>query len=602
MDLARTYRTARHLSLSQLINRPICRGKFAAMERFPGLARRHFTRVATSVGDFDFARPSLAAATSHIVELQRAVHGGFLDGIAEGRFTLLNRTIDFDGLNGVEWRRELGERNNRLWRMNLSYMGYLVALADRDGASAVSAIRSLLTSLTKQNPWNSRGVFRDVWHPYSVSHRVINLVTCMSVLARQGVEVDIHTSSMIEDEIRLGTAFLLSNLERDLQYNHLLKNYVCLAVVASALEARNNFAERPLSGVSASVRQQFLADGGHAERAPMYHMLSLIDLRVLRDSGALAPHTQLLVEQQCVASEQAVAAMVHPDGEVALFNDSWLGEAPKASELVTEVPLAPELQSRWVLPQMGYVRLAYGDDSVIMDFGPCGPDNNPGHAHGDFLSLELSVGGERLLVDTGVPTYSEGDLRDRSRSSAAHNGPIRRGLEPIEFWGSFRVGRRGYAHVLPVHDTMSFAAWHDGYLDHRVAVARAIRLLPGRGLLICDIWAGPSVELAEMHLLVAGSWRLEGLEARSGHKVVRFEAIEGSLSDEEATRHWLRFGEALDARRITLTPPSTDRLRSTCLWLCWDEGGTLPTDVAHDLSHALQTAFLSVDEVRKIAH
>ncbi len=37
---------------------------------------------------------------------------------------------------------------------------------------------------------------------------------------------------MIHDGI--GTAFILGNLERDLQYNHLLKNYVCLAALAAA--------------------------------------------------------------------------------------------------------------------------------------------------------------------------------------------------------------------------------------------------------------------------------------------------------------------------------------------------------------------------------
>ena len=598
MDVGRVFRTTRHLTAEQWLYRFICRGKFVAMEKLPGVAARRFGKVAQAVPLPDPAAPELAAVSAHVRQLQRAVHGTWANDVPQGRFTLLNQTIDFGGLEQVEWRRELGERNNRLWRMNLSYMGYLVPLFENDARSALPIAQSLLASMSAQNPWSSGGIFRDVWHPYSVSHRVINLLACLRLLYEQAPELASEAGALT-DEIRLGGAFILGNLERDLQYNHLLKNYVCLAAIASAAPGRG-FARAVLAGTKASIEQQFLPDGGQAERAPMYHILSLLDLRILRDSGAIGPDTQPLVEKAAAASEIAVAAMVHPDGEVALFNDSWLGEGPAAVGAVPGLALRPETPTRHVLPDAGYVRLACGGDSVVMDFGPCGPDDNPGHAHADFLSLELSVAGRRLLVDTGVATYSEGEQRDMLRSAAAHNGPIRAGLEPIEFWGSFRVGHRGYAHALPDMDEMSFAAWHDGYIGHGTAVARAIRLVPGRGLLVCDVWAGAPAGTAISHFLLPGEGRIEGHVAYVDDVAAQFQAIGGTLATFEPARHWLRFGEPLTAHRTTLTPAPARHVQATSLWIGWGEPAEAPLAEEERLREALIKALAETPRVRRI--
>ncbi|WP_185976173.1 heparinase II/III family protein [Mycolicibacterium sp. 018/SC-01/001] len=586
------------MTAEQWLYRFICRGKFVAMEKMPALAARRFGKAAQAVPLPDPATPELAAVSAHVRQLQHAVHGTWVRDVPQGRFTLLNQTIDFGSLEQIEWRRELGERNNRLWRMNLSYMGYLVPLFEYDARSALPVAQSLLASMAHQNPWSSAGIFRDVWHPYSVSHRVINLLACLRLLHEQAPELA-QEAKLLTDEIRLGGAFILGNLERDLQYNHLLKNYVCLAAIASATP-RSGFARAVLTGTRASIEQQFLLDGGQAERAPMYHILSLLDLRILRDSGSLASDTQPIVEKATAACELAVSAMVHPDGEVALFNDSWLGEGPPAVEAVPGLELTPERPVRCVLPDAGYVRLASGGDSVVMDFGPCGPDDNPGHAHADFLSLELSVSGRRLLVDTGVPTYSEGEQRDLSRSAAAHNGPIRTGLEPIEFWGSFRVGHRGYAYALPVADEMSFAAWQDGYMGYGTAVARAIRLIPGRGLLVCDVWAGAPTGTAMTHFLVSGEWRIEGHVAHLDGATARLQAMRGTLAAFEPAEHWLRFGQARAAQRTTLTPAPVRDLQVASLWIGWGEPADVPLDEEKQLRETLIEAFAETPQVRRI--
>ena len=134
----------------------------------------------------------------------------------------------------------------------------------------------------------------------------------------------------------------------------------------------------------------------------------------------------LLLDKTICRMTAALSAMTLADGEIALMNDSWVGEAPKPSDLIANRALKAGR-----LPLTGYESLRGGGDSVVFDCGPCGPDKNPGHAHADFLSIEATVAGKRFLVDTGVPTYTAGDLRDAARSAAAHNGPRLLGEEPL---------------------------------------------------------------------------------------------------------------------------------------------------------------------------
>lgn len=582
MDLGRRYRTIRHLTTSQLVYRLVCRGKFTAMEHLPRAMETFFAQVARLGPMPNPSSPGLERIAPHVLRLQRAVHGPFMNGVPDGRFVLLNREIDFGGLAHVEWRRDLGEKNNRLWRLNLSYMGYLVPLFEADPCGALPIVATLLRSLKEQNPWSSRGVFRDVWHPYAASHRVINLLTCLRLAHVAGIAPTSDVIGDIVSEIRLCAAFVRHNLERDLGFNHLLKNFAALAVMASACPGAG-FASRTLTGVRACVADQFLLDGGQAERSPMYQLLTLNDLRILRDSDVLTSADTSFVSDIAGKAEAAANAMIHSDGDVALFNDAWLGEAPPAEELISPLNNRPHTPQVIELPQTGYVRLAQAGDTVVMDFGACGPDKAAGHAHADFLSLELSVGGERVIVDMGVPTYSEGTLRDRCRSSAAHNGPAFEGAESIEFWNSFRVGRRGYAYKLPVQfgaGTLAFAGWQSGYLHLGAFAARALWLFPGRGLLIVDLWVGSPELVASSSFLIGEKWAADAgsrfVLTSTSKAQINFAALEGSVKGLHRASYWQRFGVEIAGTRMTIVPDWVSDFRISGLWMSWSDQQSCP--------------------------
>ena len=101
-----------------------------------------------------------------------------------------------------------------------------------------------------------------------------------------------------------------------------------------------------------------------------------------------------------------------------------------------------------------------------MDAGPIGPDYLPAHAHGDIFSFELSLDGRRVVVDGGTSTYEAGAERDWVRSTRAHNTVEIAGADQCEFFGAFRVGRRGRPRDVVARvsaEGLRVAGWHDGY-------------------------------------------------------------------------------------------------------------------------------------------
>ncbi len=89
------------------------------------------------------------------------------------------------------------------------------------------------------------------------------------------------------------------------------------------------------------------------------------------------------------------------------------------------------------------------------------------------MSFELSLFGERVLVNSGTSCYGESAERLRQRGTAAHNTVKIAGRNSSEVWGGFRVARRARLRdaVLSAGDPLIAHGAHDGY-----------RRLPGRPL------------------------------------------------------------------------------------------------------------------------
>ncbi|MEA1927582.1 MAG: alginate lyase family protein, partial [Candidatus Auribacterota bacterium] len=270
--------------------------------------------------------------------------------------------------------------------------------------------------------------------------------------------------------------WLCRNLEVHLLGNHYFENGVALALAGSCFKGpdADRWYRAGKNIVTPEVREQILSDGMHFERSPMYHLRFVYTLLLLMRFGREDLRETLRGAAGSMFS--ALQYLIHPDGGIALFNDSafgiynqpadlidlWENETGRSIEEDNTLPVG-----NWALPEAGYYGFRDGDGNyLICDAGPIGPDYLPGHAHGDIFSFELSLKGKRVIVDSGVYEYKEGRMRDYCRSTRAHNTVGIASQDQCEFWGAFRVARRGHPRDIvwqPSADGFVLSGRHDGY-------------------------------------------------------------------------------------------------------------------------------------------
>ncbi|MBF0276057.1 MAG: UDP-N-acetylglucosamine 2-epimerase (non-hydrolyzing), partial [Nitrospinae bacterium] len=224
------------------------------------------------------------------------------------------------------------------------------------------------------------------------------------------------------------------------------------------------------------LEEQMLPDGGHFELSPMYHSIILEDiLDLINLSNCYGENEVLqkikLKEYRC-KMRGWLSRLIHPDGNIALFNDSAFNIAPTFNELedysgrLGLKGLNETLPEVEYLRDSGYARMTTGNIFLLFDVGKVGPDYLPAHAHADTLSFELSYSGKRVFVDSGTSLYEVSQKRHQQRSTCSHNSVCIDGENSSEVWGSFRVARRAYPFNLNIEDNESFCkvtCSHDGF-------------------------------------------------------------------------------------------------------------------------------------------
>lgn len=400
------------------------------------------------------------------------------------RFRFLNREGDLSG----GWD---DERHEKLWRYNLHYFDDLNALDAEDRRAWHEAL--IRRWVAENPPAGGSG-----WEPYPTSLRIVNWIKWS--LAGHPLPPDALRSLAIQ------ARWLARRLEYHLLGNHLFANAKALVFAGCFFEGEEarRWSKTGWRILGREVAEQILADGGHFERSTMYHALALEDLLDLVNlsrafPGALGHHAALAetLARTVAPMRGWLAAMCHPDGEIAFFNDAAIGIAPAPAELgayADRMHLAAGPPPSGLLGPSGYARLEAGPGVVILDAARIGPDYLPGHAHADTLSFELSLDGRRLLVNSGTSVYGAGPERLRQRGTAAHNTVVVAGENSSEVWSGFRVARRARPFGLAIveeGDSRRASCAHDGYtrLSGRPVHRRVVELAPG-GLVVDDRVSG----------------------------------------------------------------------------------------------------------------
>jgi uncharacterized heparinase superfamily protein len=227
------------------------------------------------------------------------------------------------------------------------------------------------------------------WEPYPIAVRVVNWIKW--ALAGGVLSGRALASLAAQAE------YLSKTLEYHLGANHLFQDALALTAAGIFFEGMraSRWLETGTALLRTEIEEQILADGGHYERSPMYHALLLESLLHLIN---IAGNYELPLAADRALWSETVAAMLawlemmtHPDGQIAFFNDAAFGVAPEPRALrdyAARLQIQP--RSEAVRHASGYVRLEHGDSVVLFDAAPVGPDHQPGHAHADTLSFELS--------------------------------------------------------------------------------------------------------------------------------------------------------------------------------------------------------------------
>lgn len=514
----------------------------------------------------------ISPGLKEIADFYCAEYGDQIDNILEGSARLHGREIDFGAPGAIDWKREVPEEgNHQMWRVKLGHMGFFCPMLINGGSAHHRAVAEMIRSFRQTTSVTDPGAFNAYWFPYGASHRILALTSGFLVARARGdlpKDIEMEIISFLQENV----AFLLDNVEHELCNNHVERNLAALCLYFNHVETvPADISARLEREIAHLIDKTILADGSQIERSPMYQGLSIASLAVLAETPYLSDQLKQKLHQKHQLARNAFAILCHPDGKVALFNDSWHHEVPDWTG-------EPAPDGRSLLPDGGYARLSQQQDMCLLDAGAIGPAWNPAHGHADFLATEITLSGQRLIVDPGTSRYNTGPVRSRERSTAAHNGPVWKDHEPVSFLGCFKVGRMAEANLLPIEDLLPDTI--GGYLKSGPGtVGRIVRHYPRQGFLVADIWSSTETE-GRVNWLIPRHWMMsdvaEKLELRHQNKSTKavFEVHISDGAPDISTSYWAcNYGQQDVAHEVRL---KALKRGVSQVMLCW---------VGHEKAH-----------------
>ena len=482
--------------------------------------------------------------------------------MAPTRFRFLNDEHDL--ITGKDW---VSSVLPKLWTYNLHYFDDLNATG---AAERGDWHRALIARWVAENPPGTG----TGWEPYPLSLRIVNWIKW----ALSG-----NSLGDARESLAVQVRFLTGRLERHLLGNHLFANAKALVFAGCFFEGdeASEWLHSGMAILEREIPEQILADGGHFERSTMYHALAYEDMLDLANLSAtfpeaFTPWASLMSAWPSLIGKMGswLGVMCHPDGEIAFFNDAAIGIAPSPSELFAYAHRLGHTASSWDgdfvwLEHSGYIRVQTGDAVLLIDAAPVGPDYLPGHAHADTLSYELSLFGQRVVVNSGTSRYGLGQQREQERATAAHSTLEIDDQNSSEVWAGFRVAQRAYPFDVSVRredGAIVVEAAHDGYrrLPGR-AVHRRRWVLHERSLEVIDrVDGGFSKAISRMHFHpdIKLSKIGAGGTARWAGKLVRWETDTADNSLDPSMWH-PEFGLSVPASCLSMVLPHT-KTPATC--------------------------------------
>ena len=262
-------------------------------------------------------KPNLRVRKDHfILPIQKKI-----SLINEDTFKFLNSS---HSLSEFGWN---GDTNviSKLWRYNQHYFDDLVAVRSYQRKAWHD---KLLKRWVNEN-MIGEGVG---WEPYPVSLRIVNWIKWQL----SGNKLSNHCIQ----SLALQATWLSKKIEWHIQGNHLFSNAKALVFVGLFFSNKETeiLLKKGLKIIDEELNEQVLNDGGNFERSPMYHAIFLEDIFDLINISKTYPN---IIKKSQINKWIKIAdnmlrwlnTMIHPDGNIAFFNDSAFEIAPNFKEL-----------------------------------------------------------------------------------------------------------------------------------------------------------------------------------------------------------------------------------------------------------------------------
>lgn len=391
-------------------------------------------------------------------------------------YNIHNKKETYDGVN-FNFLSEVGSVNSgwdhqnksALWNYNLNYQNYLKD-QDLDLSLRIDLVKRWING---NDDLNSIG-----WQPYPCSIRIVNWVKLFMQID-SGKLPPLFLSSLLKQ-----TYFLSNNIEYHIQGNHLIAN--AKALIFSGYYFNNlSIFNKGIDLLKGEISIQFLPDGGHFERSPMYHslmindMIEIIELVNINPSKLNQNYINLINELKRIVRKgiEWLEIMTHGDEKPSFFGDSCENTSISVSDLISyanyiniQIDCLPALNNfpkMYNLKDTKYSIINKIDYyKIILNSGSPEPLFQPGHSHADSLSCEISIHNRRFLVNSGVSTYNNSTNRLFQRSTKAHNTLVYKNRNSSDVWSSFRVGKKAKVFnrkFLKFDSERKISATHNGY-------------------------------------------------------------------------------------------------------------------------------------------
>jgi len=312
----------------------------------------------------------------------------------------------------------------------LHAMGWLDDVLATDAPDAAARARDWVSEWVDRHPAPPRRKHRDrgeIWAPVPAARRLSRMIGHAPALMAGMARPDPFIASLHAQAAHLGRDW-----PRALPGLPHAEALAGLLHAGLTLDGHGDLRDRASAALAETVTREIGPDGAIATRDPLAlsELTALVGwaITALRDLGHPVPDA---LTDAPVRAVPVLRALRHPGGRLARFHGSGGGRRARLDRILVDSGVARRDDSGLA---MGYIPIAQGMTSVIVDAAPPPEGAASGAAHASTLAFEMCSGGHAVIASCGPGGTFGADWQRAGRATASHS------VLAVEGRSSARIG------------------------------------------------------------------------------------------------------------------------------------------------------------------